>query len=115
MDIQHLRQLENQEANELAQIASGYKVSKENLEDLIEVRGRLKSTRLYPSDLVMMKLGSTELENFEVFSIEDLTDIYWRRPIVEYLENPTRWTDQKVNYRSLSYVIIGNELFKKTS
>lgn len=47
---------------------------KENLEDLIEVRGRVKSTRLSPSDLLMKKLRSEGPENFEVFSIEDLTD-----------------------------------------
>lgn len=37
VDIQHIPQLENKEENELAQVASGYKVSKEKLENLIEV------------------------------------------------------------------------------
>ena len=89
MDIQHVPRLENQEANELAHIASGYKVSKEKLKDLIEVRGRVKSTRLSLSDLLMTKLGSADPETREVFSIEDLTETHWRRPIVEYLENTT--------------------------
>lgn len=35
--------------------------------------------------------------------------------MVDYLKNPVGSTDQKVKYRSLNYVIIGNELFKKTS
>lgn len=37
VDIQHVPRLKNQEANELAQVASWYKVSKEKLKDLIEV------------------------------------------------------------------------------
>ncbi|MCH87748.1 RNA-directed DNA polymerase (Reverse transcriptase), partial [Trifolium medium] len=37
------------------------------------------------------------------------------RPIIEYLENPTGNADRKVKYRALSYIIIGNELFKKTA
>ena len=39
----------------------------------------------------------------------------WRRPIVEYLENPTGVTCRKTRYRALSYMIVGNELFKKTA
>lgn len=57
VDIKHVLRIENQEANELAQIASGYKVSKGNFEDIIEVRGRVIETRLSLSDLAMKKLG----------------------------------------------------------
>lgn len=38
----------------------------------------------------------------------------WRKTIVEYLENPTTSAERKVRYHSLSYTLIGNELFKKT-
>ena len=41
VDIKHIPRLKNQEANDLAQIALGYKVSKERLEDLIEARGKV--------------------------------------------------------------------------
>lgn len=71
VDIQYVPRLENQKANKLAHIASEYKVSKEKLEDLIEVGGRVRSISLSPSDLLMTKLGSTDPENFEVFAIED--------------------------------------------
>lgn len=37
VDIQHVPRLENQEADDLAQIASRYMVSKGKLEELIEV------------------------------------------------------------------------------
>ena len=47
MDIKHIPRLKNQEANDLAQIASGYKVSKEKLEELVEVRGKVLATKLF--------------------------------------------------------------------
>ena len=39
--LEHLPRIDNQVANELAQIASGYKVSKQSLEELIEIRDKL--------------------------------------------------------------------------
>lgn len=74
----------------------------------------MKSTRLPPSGLEMTKLGSVDPENFEILTIENLVDTNWRKPTVSYLENPVGSTYQKVKYRSLSYMVIGNELFKKT-
>jgi hypothetical protein len=41
VDIEHVSRLENQEANDLAQIASGYKMSKEKLTQLIEIKEKL--------------------------------------------------------------------------
>lgn len=49
-------------------------MSKEKLEYLMEVRGRVKSTRLSPSNLLIMKLGSADPEKFNVFTIEDLIE-----------------------------------------
>lgn len=34
---------------------------------------------------------------------------------MEYLQNPIGNTDRKIRYRALSYVLMGNELLKKTS
>lgn len=53
-------------------------------------------------------------ENFENFSIEILSNNDWRKPIVEFLENPTGIIDRKIKYKALSYMIIGKKLFKKT-
>lgn len=76
MDIQYVPRLENQKTNELAQIALGYKVSKEKLEDLVEVREKVNSIRLSPSDLTMTKLRSTDPEIFKVLAFENLTNTY---------------------------------------
>ncbi|KAK2403819.1 hypothetical protein QL285_053221 [Trifolium repens] len=140
-NIQHVPRIENQEANDLAQIAYGYKVSKETFEQLIEVKDKLVSNESLNYELSMPKhLGADEpnfqenfekfefFENFnlqnvnshlesfvtEIFVIDNLSDDDWRKPIVRYLEDPTGITDRKIKYKALSYTIIGNELFKKT-
>lgn len=113
VNIQHIPRLQNQEVNDLAHIASGYKISKEKLQYAVEVRGRVVSTRLFLSDLEEKKLGYANEENFEILEMDCLVDEDWRKPIMEYLENPTASTERKVKHRALSYVLMGNELFKK--
>lgn len=49
-----------------------------------------------------------------VLAIDNLIDVDWRKPIVDYLENPTTYAKRKVRYRSLSYILMGNKFFKKT-
>jgi hypothetical protein len=61
-------------ANDLAQIASGYKISKEKLEKVIEVRGKVVATRLTPSDLEKTKLRCADEGNFELLAVDNLTD-----------------------------------------
>ena len=53
-------------------------------------------------------------ESIGVFTIDNLPNTDWRKPIVEFLQNPTGSTDRKIKYKALSYVIMGNELFKKS-
>ena len=50
----------------------------------------------------------------EIFVINTLTDDDWRKPIASYLENPDGITCRIIKYKALSYVIMGDELFKKT-
>src|ERR1044072_8666440 len=69
VDIKHIPRISNQEANDLAQIASGYKISKEILQYLIEAKGRIMATRLSPLDLKNSKLGYANKREFEVLSI----------------------------------------------
>lgn len=113
-NIRYIPRLKNQVANDLAQITSGYKISKEKLQKVIEVRGRVMSTRLAPSDLETIKLGYADKERFEISTVDSLTDEDWRKPIVEYLQNPIVSTKRKTRFRALSYVLLGIGLFKKT-
>lgn len=114
VSIRHIPRLENQEANNLAQIASGYTISKEKLQEAIEVRGRIASTRLTPCDLESTKLGYMDEEIFEILAIDSFSSEDWRKPIVDYLKNPSLNVKRKIRYRALSYFLMGNELFKKT-
>lgn len=106
--IRRIPRIENMIANDLAQIASGYKISKERLHKAIEVRGKVVATRLIPLDLEKTKLGRADEGNFEILAIDSLTDEDWRKPIVVYLQNPMTSTDQRTRYRALSYVILGS-------
>lgn len=38
----------------------------------------------------------------------------WKKSIIEFLKDPIGTTNRKIRYKALSYVIIGNEFFKKT-
>ncbi|XP_050889370.1 uncharacterized protein LOC127094596 [Lathyrus oleraceus] len=114
VDIKHVPRIKNQEANDLAQIASGYKISKEKLEELVEVRGKAMAARLSPTDLESTQLGYANKKEFEILAIDTLIDTNWRNPIINYLKDPSTDTERKTKYRALSYVLIGNELFKKT-
>jgi len=51
----------------------------------------------------------------KIFAIDNLTNNDWRKLIVNYLENLNGTTCRKIKYIALSYVIVGNELFKKTA
>ncbi|XP_050902196.1 uncharacterized protein LOC127112046 [Lathyrus oleraceus] len=113
-DIKHVPRIKNQEANDLAQITSGYRISKEKLEELVEVRGKAMAARLSPTDLESTQLGYANKEEFEVLTIDNLMDTDWRNPIMNYLKDPSIDTERKTKYRALSYVLMGNELFKKT-
>jgi hypothetical protein len=125
VDIEHVPQLENQEANDLAQIAYGYKMSKEKLTQLIEIKEKMVLQEPISEQLSIPKLVGADTipqeeienihDNFEIFAIDNLSDDDWRRPIVEYLRNPTGNVDRKIKYWALSYVIFGNELFKNTT
>jgi len=119
VEVQHIPRTENQEAYDLAQTASGYKVSKEQMQEVIEIRNKRSSREVPSKKLLIPKLGGVEasdghaegLNLVEIFVINNLTDDDWRKPIVNYLENPDGITCRKIKYRALSYVIVGNELF----
>ena len=80
----------------LAQIASGYKMSKNNFEKII------KESR------------KCSLIDNEVFNIETLDSNDWRKPIIDYLRNPNSNVERKLKFRVLHYVILGDNLFKKS-
>ncbi|XP_072087057.1 uncharacterized protein [Arachis hypogaea] len=95
--LRHVPRELNQEASELAQIASRYKIKLSTLEKLVRIK-----------DIFM------PLRERKVLSLEKLDLEYWRVPIVEYLENSILTVDRKLKYRAQSYVLMNNVLFKKS-
>ncbi|XP_050890477.1 uncharacterized protein LOC127095895 [Lathyrus oleraceus] len=138
VDITHVPRNENQEANDLAQITFGYKILKSRLQKIIqgqekmvsdvppplsaniqEAKGKdnLDGSVSYYEGFDDERLEDFEFENFwrhEVFAVGNSSPSYWRKPILEYLENPVGSTNRKIKYRALSYVLLRNELLKKT-
>ncbi|XP_058733118.1 uncharacterized protein LOC131604710 [Vicia villosa] len=115
VDIKHVPRIKNQEENDLAQIASGYRISKEKLEELVEVRGKVMATRLSPRDLENTQLGYANKEEFKVLAIDTLIDTDWRSPILNYLKNLSIDTERKIKYIALSYVLMETNCSKSLS
>ena len=113
VSIRHIPRRENEKANDLAQEASGYK--RDQNEELTQVREKVRATLLSPSDLSIVKLGAIDAENFQILTIDNGQENDWRKPLADYLRIPTGSTDRKIKYHTLNYVLIENELFKKTS
>jgi len=63
--FEHVFREQNKEANDLAQITSSYKLSKQNFETLINIKEKL--------------------QEIEFFNIDVLTTHDWRKPLVDYL------------------------------
>ncbi|XP_020238928.1 uncharacterized protein LOC109817973 [Cajanus cajan] len=94
VQLEHISRNENEIANELAQIASGYKISRECLESLVCIRNELS-------------------DEHECLTIDTSTIQDWRKELIEYMQSPNSQAERKVKYRALNYVILNDELFKR--
>jgi ribonuclease HI len=81
--LQHIPREHNEEANRLAQSASGYRENQE--------------------------VFATEVCAFG----SDLADDDWRKEIVDYLENPSRKVSRKLSYKAIKFVLLDGRLFYK--
>ena len=94
--LRHILREFNKEANELAQVASNYKVNSLALRELIIVN----------ESFVPFQEG-------EVYYIGQLDPSDWKKPIVKYVKNPNLPIDRKTRYRALSYVLLADVWYKK--
>ena len=88
----------NFEANELAQIASGYRISKE-LADL--------------TTIMTLSVPSIEQRNMPI-TVTKAVQEDWRQTIIEYLKNPDS-RDRKLRMQAQKYIILGEELYRISS
>jgi hypothetical protein len=82
--LQHIPREHNEEANRLAQSASGYRESQEAFAlEVFAFRG-------------------------------DLAEDDWRKEIVDYLEDPSRKVSRKLRYKAIKFVLLDGSLFYKS-
>jgi len=65
VNFQHVPRIENQMTNYLAEVASGYKVSKQKLHELIEIKDKLVPAECPLIELSMLKLVRTAGEELD--------------------------------------------------
>jgi hypothetical protein len=82
--LQHIPRERNEEANRLAQSASGYREDQE----------------VFANDIC--SFGS------------DLVDDDWRKEIVDYLEDPSRKVSRKLRYKAIKFVLLDGRLYYKS-
>lgn len=102
-------------------------MSKSKLQDMIEVREKMVSSTPPIEDILDKNDSRDEEPDGEwqetyrdeeawehgVFAVNSSSLTDWRKPIIEYLENPVGGTDRKTN-RALSCVWSRNELLNNT-
>jgi hypothetical protein len=82
--LQHIPRENNEEANRLAQSASGYRENQE----------------VFDNDVY--SFGS------------DLAEDDWRKEIVDYLKNPSRKVSRKLRYKAIKFVLLDGRLYYKS-
>jgi ribonuclease HI len=114
--IRHISRVENHRANNLAQDASGYRIKRgkfHNTENLITGTGPIPQVADYPSEGsgpsgVTRKVLLIDSAGNEA----DASD--WRTPIINYLRNPSVRTDKNIQRIDFKYVLLSDELYRRT-
>jgi hypothetical protein len=79
--LRHIPREHNEEANRLAQSASGYKESQE----------------VFAADICALRT--------------DLAEDDWRKEIINYLKDPSRKVSRKLRYKAIKFVLLDDNLF----
>jgi ribonuclease HI len=82
--LQHIPRENNEEANRLAQSASGYRENQEVIANDVYAFG------------------------------SDLAEDDWRKEIADYLENPSRKVSRKLRYKAIKFVLLDGRLYYKS-
>nr|XP_025628487.1 uncharacterized protein LOC112721656 [Arachis hypogaea] len=96
VSLVHIPRIHNEIANELAQIASRYRVGPETFRKL--------------SGIHQILVLANERE---VLCIDGWEDSDWRKTIALYLKDPNVAVDRKIKLRAMNFVLLAYELYKK--
>ncbi|XP_058211711.1 uncharacterized protein LOC131323889 [Rhododendron vialii] len=100
--FQHILRLQNSEANQMAQAASGVKIPEGDTEKVIRIQKRF-----------LPFSEEREKNRLDVLVIDVSDD--WMVPIKSYLLNPNDKVERIVKCRSINYVLLGQDLYRRTS
>ena len=101
VDFEFVPRESNWEAGELAQVASGVKMSEELTHKFIVI-GKKNNPSIYERGIIL-----------EVVSTNSNVVGDWRIKIIEYLENPNRQVPHRVKAQSENFILLEKELYKK--
>ncbi|XP_016177922.1 uncharacterized protein LOC107620245 [Arachis ipaensis] len=96
VSLVHILRIHNKIANELAQIASRYRVSP-------------KTIRKFSSIHQILVPASER----EVLCMDEWEDSDWRRFIAQYLKDPNTAVDRKIKLQAMNFVLLADDLYKK--
>ena len=103
--ISHISRGDNFRANDLAQQASGYHISRGKL--FVIEKPMHKNVPVYMAE----QQGSSS-DVLETSNMAELND--WRKPLLNYLENPSKSVDRKIRRQALKYTLLDGELYRRT-
>jgi hypothetical protein len=115
-NIRHISRVENHRANNLAQDASGYRIKRgkfHNTKNLITGTGPVPQVADRPGE--GSRPSRVAREVLLVKSADNKADgTDWRTLIVDYLRNPSVTTDRNVRHMTFKYVLMSDELYRRT-
>jgi hypothetical protein len=114
--IQRISRVENNRANNLAQDASGYRIKRgrfHETENLITDIGPIPQVADRPSEY--SGLSGVARKVLLINSTDNDADASdWRTPIINYLRNPNIRTDTNIRRTTFKYVLMSDELYRRT-
>ncbi|XP_050374574.1 uncharacterized protein LOC126792132 [Argentina anserina] len=90
-------------ANEVAQLATGIRLTDGVRERILKVQ-----RRTLPSFM-----ARKEVKDEWLVAVIDSIDVDWRQPIIQYLTDPSAPMDKRVRYFATNYVLRGDELLRR--
>jgi ribonuclease HI len=115
-NIRHISRVENHRANNLAQDASGYRIKRgrfHNTENLITGAGPIPQAANRPSkDSGLSGVARKVLLIDSADNEADASD--WRTSITNYLRNPNIRTYKSIRRTTFKYVLMSDELYRRT-
>ena len=116
--IYHVPREKNPRANSLAQQASGYEVQKRNFREKKPTFGEAEiltatiGLTACTAGLTACTVGSIDSAIVVAKTVEaELED--WRKPLVDYLQNPSCLVDRKIRRWAFKFILVDGELYRR--